>query len=324
MGRVQEAMRRAAASGDRDAAAVIVEDPVPTVVAAGDRVVPGVAEASVVPDDEALPSTEARSVDVDTMREATPESLSATPAAANASMRLSRIDGRYASKTVIDENMLASSREQYRRLAAALHHAREATGLSVVMIASAVAGEGKTLTASNLALTFSESYQRSVLLVDADLRRPSLHRIFGLEPSSGLSEALTSIEEPDLSLIQVSERLTVLPGGRASADPMAGLISSRMQRLIKEARELFDWVFIDTPPVGLLSDANLLAAMVDAAVLVIRADRTPYPLVQRAIESIGRNRIIGSVLNQSTAQARGSYYEYYHYYQAPRGELTRG
>jgi capsular exopolysaccharide synthesis family protein len=192
------------------------------------------------------------------------------------------------------------------------------------MIASAVAGEGKSLTASNLALTFSESYQRSVLLIDADLRRPSLHRMFGIDATEGLSGALLSIDEPELSLIQVSDRLTILPGGRPNSDPMAGLVSGRMQRLITEARGLFDWVFIDTPPVGLLSDANLLAAMVDAALLVIRADRTPHALVQRAVNAIGRERILGTVLNQSTAQARGTYYEYYHYYQAPRGELAGG
>jgi capsular exopolysaccharide synthesis family protein len=263
-------------------------------------------------------------IDPDTFRHsegppAEPEPVNGQPAT-----MLKHIDAKYASKVVIDQTMLASSREQYRRLAAALHHAHEASGMSVVMIASAVAGEGKSLTASNLALTFSESYKRSVLLIDGDLRRPSLHRLFGFTAARGLSEALLSIDEPELTLVQVSDRLTVLPGGRPNSDPMAGLIGGRMQRLIREARDLFDWVLIDTPPVGLLSDANLLAAMVDAAVLVIRADRTPYPLVQRAIEAIGRERILGTVLNQSTAQARGSYYEYYHYYQAPRGELSHG
>jgi capsular exopolysaccharide synthesis family protein len=278
--------------------------------------------APEVPPSSAMIATPARQVDVDTMREhvngEAPANGHATPS------MLSKFHQRFEAKIVIDQTMLASSREQYRRLAAALHHAREASGISVVMIASAVAGEGKSLTASNLALTFSESYKRSVLLIDGDLRRPSLHTLFGLDVRHGLSEALQSIEEPELSLIQVSDHLTVLPGGRATTDPMAGLVSGRMQRLIKEARGLFEWVFIDTPPVGLLSDANLLGAMVDAAVLVIRADKTPYPLVQRAVDALGRERILGTVLNQSTAQARGTYYEYYHYYQAPRGVATNG
>ena len=304
MGRVQQAMRRAAGVTPAEATAestVVIESYAEEATAA-----PPVPEAVF---------------DSDAMRSEPGDPVPAPEAGTELARQFHH---RYEAKVVIDRSMLASSREQYRRLAAALHHAREASGVSVVMIASAVAGEGKSLTASNLALTFSESYKRSVLLIDGDLRRPSIHSLFGLEARDGLSEALLSIDEPELSLIQVSDRLTILPGGRPNSDPMAGLVSGRMQRLITEARELFDWVFIDTPPVGLLSDANLLAAMVDAAVVVIRADKTPYPLVQRAVESIGRDRILGTVLNQSTAQARGTYYEYYHYYQAPRGVPTTG
>ena len=301
MGRVLQAMRRAAGE--------VTEPPGPD------------ASGGVGSTAEEVTTSLAAATDFDPDAMRAPD---AEPAATNGqqSALVTRFHQRYAAKFVIDQTMLASSREQYRRLAAALHHAREASGVSVVMIASAVAGEGKSLTASNLAMTFSESYKRSVLLIDGDLRRPSIHTLFGLESRAGLSEALLSIDEPQLSLVQVSDRLTILPGGRPNSDPMAGLVSGRMQRLITEARELFEWVFIDTPPVGLLSDANLLAAMVDAAVLVIRADRTPYTLVQRAIESIGRDRLLGTVLNQSTAQARGTYYEYYHYYQAPRGVTT--
>jgi capsular exopolysaccharide synthesis family protein len=312
MGRVQQAMRRAAGE---------VPDQ-PALEEAAEIGAPSEVEETTT---ALVPASE---FDIDEMRASSDETAPASGEAAltadPGSELITRFNQRYAAKVVIDHAMLASSREQYRRLAAALHHAREASGMQVVMIASAVAGEGKSLTASNLAMTFSESYKRSVLLIDGDLRRPSIHTLFGIESREGLSEALLSIDEPQLSLIQVSDRLTILPGGRPNSDPMAGLVSGRMQRLINEARELFDWVFIDTPPVGLLSDANLLAAMVDAALLVIRADRTPYPLVQRAIESLGRDRLLGTVLNQSTAQSRGNYYEYYHYYQAPRGVPTTG
>lgn len=225
---------------------------------------------------------------------------------------LKYIDASLEAKVVVDQAMLPASREQYRRLAAALHHAQEASGLNVVLIASAVAGEGKSLTASNLAMTFSESYQRSVLLIDGDLRRPTLHRVFGLDVKSGLSEALSSIDDTPLSVYRVSERLTILPAGKANADPMAGLTSLRMKQLLDEARKTFDWVFIDTPPVGLLSDANLLGAMVDGAVLVVKAGSTPYQLVQRAVDALGAERILGTVLNQATAR-QGSGYDYYHY-----------
>ena len=211
-------------------------------------------------------------------------------------------------KVVVDENMLPASREQYRRLAAALHHAQASTGVKVVMIASAVAEEGKTLTAANLALTLSESYRRNVLLIDADLRRPSLHTIFKVRGSPGLNEGLVAPEEPKLPLHDVSPRLTVLPAGMPNSDPMAGLTSRRMQTLIDEAREAFGWVIIDTPPVGLLTDANLLASMVDGAVLVIKAGSTPYDLVKKAIDTIGPAKVLGVVLNRAdTGKGRYSY-----------------
>lgn len=226
-------------------------------------------------------------------------------------------------KVVIDRHIMPGSREEYRRLAAALHHAQEASGIRVVMIASAVAGEGKSLTAANLALTLSESYKRRVLLVDGDLRRPVQHRFFGLEAPSGLSDLLTAVDEPQLTLYDVSPTLTVLPAGRPSADPMAGLTSTRMRQLLNEARGPFDWVLIDTPPVALMSDANLLAAMVDAAVLVIRAGATPYEAVQRAAEAVGRDRILGAVLNRAAVDRRAAY-DYYHYYNSADANVTSG
>ena len=224
-----------------------------------------------------------------------------------------RLDSGLAEKVVVDENMAQESREQYRRLAATLHHGQAANGLKVVMIASAVAGEGKTLTASNLALTLSESYQRNVLLVDADLRRPSIHTVFKVVGSPGLADGLMSVEDRKLPLHVISPRLTILPAGTPSSDPMAGLTSTRMRYLLDEAREAFDWVIIDTPPVGLLTDANLLAAMVDGIVLVVKAGSTPYGLVRRAVDMIGAPRVLGIVLNRATAHALEYRYGYGYY-----------
>ena len=146
------------------------------------------------------------------------------------------VDRRLTGKLVADESMPPGCREQYRRLAAVLHHSQAASGMKVVMIASAVAGEGKTLTATNLALTFSESYRRRVLLIDGDLRRPSVHVVFGIQSVPGLSDGLAAVEPRKLPLHQVSERLAILPAGRPTSDPMAGLTSERMRKLIDEAQ----------------------------------------------------------------------------------------
>lgn len=210
--------------------------------------------------------------------------------------------------------------EQYRRLAGTLHHAQVERNVKVLMVTSALAGEGKSLTATNLALTFSESYHRSVLLIDADLRRPTLHETFQVPNVSGLGDGLRSDREQKLSLVQISTRLTLLTAGRPDPDPMSGLTSDRMKRVVEEAAASFDWVIIDTPPVGLLPDANLLASMVDGTLFVVQAGQTPYQLVQRAVAAIGRDRIFGVVLNRAHDGVGGSYsyYSYYDHYAKKR------
>jgi capsular exopolysaccharide synthesis family protein len=206
----------------------------------------------------------------------------------------------------------ASSVEQYRRLAARLHLMQAEHQTSVVMVTSAVAGEGKTLTAANLALTLSESYRRSVLLIDADLRRPSLHTLFGVENVSGLSDALKAAEARKLTLVELTDQLSLLPAGRPDNDPMSVLSSERMRQVIAEAGKKFEWVIIDTPPVGLLTDARLLASAVDTVLLVVQAGKTPLAAIKAAGEAIGRERILGVVLNRAEKATVHDSYAYYY------------
>lgn len=226
-------------------------------------------------------------------------------------------------KTVIDDHMMPASREQYRRLAAAFHQAQRTTGAKVAMVASAVQGEGKSLTAANLALTMSESYRKNVLLIDADLRRPTQHSIFQIPGAPGLSDGLVSVDEPRLPLHRLSARLTILPAGRPTSDPIGAITSERMRRLIDEAREVFDWIIIDTPPVGLLTDAALMSSMADGVVLVVKAESTPHDLVERAVDALGRERLLGVVLNRATEHAHGAGYDYYKYYEPTSQGLVR-
>jgi capsular exopolysaccharide synthesis family protein len=217
-----------------------------------------------------------------------------------------------AEKLVLSPDPDSASVEQYRRLAGRLHLAQAEHGIKVVMIASALPGEGKTLTATNLALTLSESYQRDVLLIDGDLRRPSMHELFRLPNVSGLNDGLRSEADRKVPLVHWSDRLTLITAGRPDPDPMKVLVSDKMKRVITEAAAKFDWVIIDTPPVGLLTDARLLSAMVDTAVLVVQAGRTPYADIERAVQALGRERIFGVVLNRTSAAANPQYagYEY--------------
>jgi capsular exopolysaccharide synthesis family protein len=225
---------------------------------------------------------------------------------------IERLDKGLSRKIVIDRDIDPASREQYRRVATTLHAGQAASGLKVVMIASALAGEGTSLTAANLALTLSESYQKRVLLIDGDLRRPSQHTVFGLDATPGLTDGLGGSGDGSLVVHHLTATLTVLTAGRATSDPMAALASERMHRLVQEARESFDWVLVDTPPVGLLADASLLAEIADGTLLVVRAGVTPHEVVQRAVAMIGRERLLGVVLNQAEFAMSASYNNYYY------------
>jgi len=227
-----------------------------------------------------------------------------------------RSDPQLVGKLLGTEGFSGAALEQYRKLAATLHHAQNERGIRVIMTASALPGEGKSLTAINLALTLSESYRKRVLLVDADLRRPTVQRVFGLPPIGGLNEGLKLPEDRAMAITRISEQLFVLPAGRPEADPMSGLTSNRMRRLITQAAGAFEWVIIDTPPVGLLPDASLLADFVDGVLLVVRAGKAPFSLVKRTVEAITHDRILGVVMNAvdyAHDRNAGGYYEYYGY-----------
>ena len=213
-------------------------------------------------------------------------------------------------KLIIGEGVDAGLVEQYRHLAAVMHQAQKASNLRSVMVTSALPAEGKTLTATNLALTLSESHQRRVLLIDADLRRPRLREMFALPSTEGLTDSLALTREGKLPVHQVTPTLWVLTAGRAVPDPMSLLVSPAMKQLLDDATDAFDWVIVDTPPIGLLSDANLLSSMIDTTLLVVSAKSTPYPMVQRAAQAIGTSRIIGVVLNRAD-EAGNPAYGYY-------------
>jgi capsular exopolysaccharide synthesis family protein len=222
----------------------------------------------------------------------------------------------FSEKLVTDLSLPRGPVEQYRRLAARLHLAQAERGTRTVMVTSAVVGEGKTLTATNLALTLSESYKRRVLLIDADLRRPWVHQLLKLPNVTGLNDGIRSGVDRKVPLISVSEYLSVLTAGRPDPDPMSVLSSDRMRRVLADASRSFDWVIVDTPPVALLSDAHLLATLVDTVLLVVRAGTTPLRSMQQAMAAVGRDRILGVVLNCAEA-AQTVEYPYYAYDNRP-------
>lgn len=198
--------------------------------------------------------------------------------------------------------------EQFRRLAATLHHAQQNSGLRSVMVTSAMPGDGKTLTTVNLALVLGESYRYNVLLVDADLRRPSIPNATAIGEGSGLSDALRSQTEQKLALVQLTPRVTLLPAGKPVANSIEALTSPRMRLILEEATARFDWVILDAPPVGPATDARLLSQMVGGTLLVVHAGKSQHPDVQRAIDAVGRDQLLGVVLNGVHGRTGDGYY----------------
>ena len=211
--------------------------------------------------------------------------------------------------------------EPYRRLAATLHHLKAERSIKVLMVTSAVPREGKTLTSANLALALS-GISRRVLLIDGDLRRPCVHDAFGISNSTGLAEGLAS-EQTTLPVIDVSPNLSVLPAGRSASNAAAGIVSERMSAVLKEASERFDWVILDSSPANIVSEPYLMSGLVDGVILVIGAGETNYQLIERTIAEIGRERIIGAVLNRVEADGSSDNYQHYYYYDRPEPGVTQ-
>jgi protein-tyrosine kinase len=196
--------------------------------------------------------------------------------------------------------------EQYRKLALTLQRSANVVESRVVLITSALAGEGKSLTAANLALTLSTSYRLRVLLVDGDLRRPTVGRIFTERTLQSECAAI------GMKVFGVNSQLSIaVPDGEGAADPISALNSTQMRTLIQWGRDHFDWVVIDSPPAALVPDSTILAPLAGGVLLVVRAGATPADAVRRAISGIGHERILGVVLNRIAEHHADGALQYY-------------
>ena len=202
--------------------------------------------------------------------------------------------------------------EAYRSLRTALQFSTEAGAPRTMVVTSALAGEGKSTAAVNLAGQFAKLGLR-VLLIDADLRKPSLHRFLNCACSHGLSQYLHgSSTMPEMLQVSAQANLTLLPGGPLPTNPAELLASPRMASLLAVAAERFDLVIVDAPPVGGLADAPLLASMSSATLLVVEADKTHRRAVAAAVNrlSLARAEVLGIVFNRFDTRQAGEVYGY--------------
>lgn len=219
--------------------------------------------------------------------------------------------------------------EAYRIMRTNIEFNRKNPDASTVTIVSGGTGEGKSTTMSNIAFTFARGGY-STLIVDADLRRPSQHRIFGVGNETGLTDYLTSdIELEEVVLQTKVDNLYLLTSGKLPSDAVGILNSQRMVEFIEEVKSRFDIIFFDSPPILGVSDASVLCSAVDLTIIVVQHRRFPRAMLQRvkqAVLNVG-GTILGVVLNNVDVR-HDQHYEYYtsyynYYYQKPGREQAK-
>jgi capsular exopolysaccharide synthesis family protein len=190
--------------------------------------------------------------------------------------------------------------EAYRTLRTNIQFSSLDTDLRTVLVTSAAPDEGKTTVLANLAITFAES-GRKVIVVDADLRRPTLHELFGLDDAPGITDMILDEQlEPPLQATMIPN-LRLLASGPLPPNPSELLASERMSRVIGRLSEMADVVLFDSPPASAVSDAAVLAARLDGVLLVVFSGRTRRDRARQAKEQLERvgARLLGVILNNA-------------------------
>ncbi|HZI18318.1 MAG TPA: polysaccharide biosynthesis tyrosine autokinase [Pyrinomonadaceae bacterium] len=211
--------------------------------------------------------------------------------------------------------------ERFRSLRTRVLHAGERKKMRAFVITSAGIMEGKTLTAVNLSWLLAQTDGVSALLIDGDLRNPCAADYLGLDAPVGLSEVLAGEARLEESILRLEPAgLHLLPGGSARDDVAELLSGPRFSAVLAEARRMFDYVIIDAPPLAIFTDATVLIGRADAALIVARANRTRYGALEKLLEPLPRERLLGVVLNGSDEEMNEQNYYYYRRYRRRAAE----
>lgn len=199
--------------------------------------------------------------------------------------------------------------EAFRLLMVRLRHLRRDRTLKKVLITSTIPQEGKSMVAGNLACTLALKTHQKILLLEGDLRRPSLSKMFGLGKNPGLCEWLESQFDPTASIYHLEEpNLWILPAGTAPSNALELLQSGRLSTLMDRLAAWFDWIIIDSPPVLPLADTSVWMRLADGILLTTRQGSTQKQKLMRGLEAIEPKKLIGAVVNSSDNAAASDYY----------------
>lgn len=213
--------------------------------------------------------------------------------------------------------------EEYRSLRTHVLHKSQRQKLQSIVVASVNPGEGKSVTALNLSWLLAQTDGIKCLIIDSDLRMPSLGDYLGIETDKGLSHVLDGTATLAESIVRLEPSgLHILTGGKMRNDVAEMISGPRFKEILREARDMFDYIIIDAPPLGIFTDATVLINHADGAMLVVRANRTRYSVIERILEPIPRDRLLGVVLNQSEDILEESHYNYGYYNYKRLGETA--
>jgi exopolysaccharide/PEP-CTERM locus tyrosine autokinase len=204
--------------------------------------------------------------------------------------------------------------EQFRKLRTVLFRSTLENPPKTILVTSSFSGEGKSLIAINLAICIAIELQSHALLVDCDLRNPTLSRWFGLNKSQGLSDYLLGkVELPDILVKTQVDKLSLICGGTSQENPVELIGSKKMEALIEELKSRYSdrYIILDSSPVLATTEPNVLDQMIDGILFVIRAGVTPRESAQQAVKLLKTEKIIGAVLNDMEFKSSGLHSRYF-------------
>lgn len=211
--------------------------------------------------------------------------------------------------------------ESYKILRTRLHHHMQSDGMKTLMVTSPCAGDGKTLTAINLAFSFAKFYHQTVLLVDCDLRRQNIHKSLGYADSPNLIDHLLDHVPLSDTMVRVGdEKLVVISGPRTLEGSAELLGSPQMMDLVDEVKNRYQdrIIIFDLPPILFTADAMAFEPLVDGILIVVAFGKTSMKDVQKAVDGLPREKILGFALNRSRISTNG----YYNYHYDPSGQVN--
>lgn len=225
---------------------------------------------------------------------------------------------KYANNSPLDSNLItyytpqSVESELFKQLRTNLLFPSDGPAPRTILITSAVTGDGKSLVSSNLGISIAQGVEEYVMLLDCDIRKPSIHSMFGYQKVSGLSEYLSHDEDLSSFILKTPvPKLSIVPGGKPPSNPAELLTSKKMKKLIKEVSERYEdrYIIIDSPPLSIAAETAAIAKQVDGVIIVVKSRKTPRNAVTDLVDQIGKEKLLGVVFNFSDLSAK-KYYGY--------------